>query len=77
MPESRGAGIGTPIIKGLMQEAEALDVPLTIYVENHNPSARLFDRLGFVPKENDGLNILFEWHRSKSEAKSEAKSEPN
>ena len=67
LPERRGAGIGTPIIKGLMQEAESLDVPLTIYVETHNPSGRLFDRLGFVPKENDGLNILFEWRSAKSE----------
>lgn len=61
LPESRGAGIGTPIIKELMQEAASVDLPLTIYVENYNPSVRLFERLGFVRKEDDGLNILFEW----------------
>jgi GNAT superfamily N-acetyltransferase len=67
LPEHRGAGIGTPIIRELIQEAESRNLPLTIHVENYNPSVRLFDRLGFVAKENDGLNILFEWRPNRPE----------
>ena len=67
LPENRGAGLGTPIIKELMQEAESQGLPLSIHIENFNPSVRLFERLGFVPKETDGLNILFEWRPAKSE----------
>jgi RimJ/RimL family protein N-acetyltransferase len=69
LPEKRGAGIGTPIIKELMLKAETEGLPLSIQIETFNPSARLFERLGFVPKENNGLNILFEWRPAKSERK--------
>ena len=67
LPEHRGVGTGTPIIKELMQEAETKGLPLSIHIESFNPSSRLFERLGFVAKETDGLNVLFEWKAANSE----------
>ena len=60
----RRQGIGTTLLKGLMEEAGRTRKPLNIYVEFYNPSYRLFERLGFLKVEradDDGLNHLLEW----------------
>jgi RimJ/RimL family protein N-acetyltransferase len=50
VPELRGRGIGTAIMRALMDEAAARRVPVTLQVASDNdPSARLYLRLGFVP----------------------------
>lgn len=62
--EYRNRGIGTSLIKELMEEAARAGKPLNIYVEFYNPSSRLFDRLGFRRVEradDDGINYLLEW----------------
>lgn len=61
LPEHRSCGFGTPLIKELQSEAAKAEKPLHIYVENFNPSLRLFERLGFSRSEDDGINILMEW----------------
>ena len=61
LPERRSAGIGTPIIQELMNEAKAVGKPLRIYVESFNPSRLLFERLGFVKTGESGYNYLLEW----------------
>ena len=61
LPEHRNKGIGTPLIKRLMDEAAEASQPLTIYVESFNPSRRLFERLGFSKIEEDGVNYLMQW----------------
>jgi GNAT superfamily N-acetyltransferase len=61
LPEHRNSGWGTPLIKSLMEEAATAGKPLNIYVESYNPSLRLFERLGFVKSEGDGVNLLMEW----------------
>lgn len=62
LPEYRNRGIGTLLIKDLMTEASSATKPLTIYVENYNPSYKLFKRLGFnKTEEDDGVNHLLEW----------------
>lgn len=61
LPQFRNSGIGTPIIEGLIDEARRAGKSVRIYVESYNPSARLFERLGFSRKEEDGINILFEY----------------
>lgn len=62
LPEHRNQGIGTPLIKDLMAEAARAGKALNIHVENYNPSHRLFERLGFLKVEEDGINDLMEWH---------------
>jgi ribosomal protein S18 acetylase RimI-like enzyme len=62
LPEHRNRGIGTSLLKNLMTECVDADKPLTIYVENYNPSYRLFQRLGFnTIDESDEVNHLLEW----------------
>lgn len=61
LPESRGRRIGTPLIEGLTARAARERKPVRVYVEAHNPSLRLFERLGFRKVEEDGINFLMEW----------------
>ncbi len=63
LPSHRSAGIGSPIIKGLLARASETGKRVRIYVETYNRSVRLFERLGFARIEDDGVNILFEWRR--------------
>ncbi|HXG95060.1 MAG TPA: GNAT family N-acetyltransferase [Blastocatellia bacterium] len=61
LPERRSAGIGTPIIRELMNEATRIGKPLRIYVESYNRSRGLFERLGFVKSGESGYSYLMEW----------------
>lgn len=61
LPEARNAGIGSFLLKELQGEAYRNGKPLRIYVENFNPSLRLFERLGFKPIEEQGVHLLFQW----------------
>jgi GNAT superfamily N-acetyltransferase len=61
MPELRGTGIGSAMLRELMSEAEAAGKPLTIHVEKYNPAMRLYLRLGFKPIEDRGPYDLMEW----------------
>ncbi|MDX6696148.1 MAG: hypothetical protein QOF02_3751 [Blastocatellia bacterium] len=62
LPEYRNAGLGSPLIRNLMQEAARTRRPLRIYVESFNPSLRLFERLGFRKTEEQGMHLLMEWN---------------
>lgn len=65
VPERRNAGLGTPLLADLMDEAARTRRPLRIYVESFNPSLRLFERLGFRKvQEHNGLHFLMEWNSS-------------
>jgi ribosomal protein S18 acetylase RimI-like enzyme len=61
LPEHRGAGIGTKLLKELQQEAKAAGKPLTIHVERFNPALRLYERLGFKQVEEKEVYLLMEW----------------
>ena len=68
LPEHRGAGVGTALVRDLMDEAERAGLPLNIYVESYNRSRGLFERLGFGKvdrPEDDGVNYLLEWRSSR------------
>ena len=58
----RNRGVGTVLVRQLMDEAAQTRRRLTLHVEIFNDSARrLYDRLGFVPVEQRGLYTLMEW----------------
>jgi RimJ/RimL family protein N-acetyltransferase len=62
VPELRGRGVGTAIMRALMDEAAALHVPVTLQVASSNdPSMRLYLRLGFVPTGTAQLYIELAW----------------
>lgn len=48
LPEYRGMGIGTALIKDLMAEAAGKDWSVSLHVEFFNPALNLYTRLGFV-----------------------------
>jgi GNAT superfamily N-acetyltransferase len=61
LPESRKWGIGTFVIREILDGAFAAGLPVTIYVESFNPSLHFFERLGFHKKKQDDFNWLMQW----------------
>lgn len=61
LPQARGHGIGMQIILDLIKEAGQENKSCSIYVESFNRSLGLFQRLGFVKKEESGAAWLMEW----------------
>lgn len=58
LPQHRSAGIGSKVLRQVLDEAARRSVPVTIHVENFNPSLRLFQRLGFQVAEENGFQLL-------------------
>lgn len=61
LPEWRGRGIGTLLLKSLQDEAVSLGKGLSIHVEKFNPALRLYERLGFVVQEDRGVYFLLSY----------------
>ena len=60
LPAERNVGIGSYLIKQLLDEASRTGKPTRIYVEDFNPSLRLFERFGFSRSEKQGVHILMQ-----------------
>ena len=60
LPEHRGRGIGTALLRALLDEAAHGGKRLSIHVELNNPARRLYERLGFAPIEERGVYLLME-----------------
>lgn len=73
LTEYRGHGIGGLLLRQLLSEAGATNRRLTIYVESFNRSRTLFERLGFIPVEETGVHLLFEWRCDNRPPAGEAK----
>lgn len=58
LAEHRNGGIGSFVLRQVMGEAARTEKPVTIYLENFNPSRRLFNRLGFEQIEEKGFHLL-------------------
>ena len=61
LPEFRGGGTGSALLRDLLTEGEADGKRVTIHVEVFNPAMRLYERLGFLPVEERGPYRLMEW----------------
>jgi RimJ/RimL family protein N-acetyltransferase len=62
VPALRGRGLGTAIMRALMEEAAAAGLPVRLKVADANdPSLRLYLRLGFKPIETVPAYIELEW----------------
>jgi ribosomal protein S18 acetylase RimI-like enzyme len=61
LPEFRGSGLGTKLLRELQEEARSVGKSLTIHVERFNPALRLYERLGFQQIEDKGVYLLMEW----------------
>lgn len=60
LPAQRNRGVGTTLIRGLLDEAHGRGVPVTIHVERQNPARRLYERLGFTQISTTSVYDLLE-----------------
>jgi ribosomal protein S18 acetylase RimI-like enzyme len=60
LPEHRGNGVGTSLLRDLLAEADAAGKSVTIHVERMNPALRLYERLGFSVAEDKGVYLFLE-----------------
>src|SRR2546423_8379877 len=63
LPEFRGSGIGTKLLRDLQEEARAARKSLTIHVERFNRALGLYQRFGFEQIEDKGVYLLMEWNQ--------------
>ena len=57
----RNRGVGSFLIRGLLDEAAASHKPVHLSVHKFNPAARLYERLGFVRVADTGAQFKMEW----------------
>lgn len=60
LPEWRGIGLGTRLLRSLIDEAAAAGTTVVLHVEDGNPARRLYDRLGFRPTGRNGIHVTME-----------------
>jgi ribosomal protein S18 acetylase RimI-like enzyme len=61
LPQYRGRGIGSFLIRGLLDEGKRTGRVVQIFVESFNRSRSLFERFGFSVVREEGINLLFAW----------------
>ncbi len=61
LPEHRKQGIGSELLRDILQQGQENTLPVTIHVERFNPALHLYERLGFKQKEDKGVYWLMEW----------------
>jgi ribosomal protein S18 acetylase RimI-like enzyme len=61
LPEYRRRGIGTALLRELLDEAAASGRRVSLYVDRHNAASSLYERLGFRPVADDGVYLRLEW----------------
>jgi ribosomal protein S18 acetylase RimI-like enzyme len=62
LPAYRGRGIGSRLIRELLEEGSRSRRKVSIHVEAFNPALRLYRRLGFDVVDDKGVYLLMEWH---------------
>ena len=55
LPEHRGAGLGTILLRELMDESDRTRIPMVIHVEKFNRAQTLYRRLGFAEGGDTGV----------------------
>jgi len=61
IPDRRGSGIGSMLLRDVLGRAAAAGKPVTIHVESFNPALRLYERLGFERVDSNGVYFLMRW----------------
>jgi GNAT superfamily N-acetyltransferase len=60
LPAFRGRGVGTRLLRPLLEEADARGDAVSIHVERVSPARRLYRRLGFAAAEEVGVYVRME-----------------
>lgn len=61
LPAWRSHGLGTRILRRLQQDARVRGQTLLLQVAEDNPARRLYERLGFVAQQCQGLHLQMYW----------------
>jgi ribosomal protein S18 acetylase RimI-like enzyme len=61
LPQWRGHGTGTALLRAVCAEARSAEKKVTIAVEKFNPAQRLYRRLGFREVADIGVYWTMEW----------------
>ena len=61
LAEYRGRGLGTQLLKELLDEARIGGKRVLIHVERYNPALNLYSRLGFESLSDDGVYLQMMW----------------
>ena len=61
LPEWRGRGIGTGLLRGLVEQAQEEKVCVRLQVLTGSPAVRLYERLGFGRCSEEGPYLHMEW----------------
>jgi ribosomal protein S18 acetylase RimI-like enzyme len=62
LPEFRGRGAGSVLLRRLLDEATAARKRLSIHVERENRALGLYERLGFRRVGEQGVYLRMEWN---------------
>lgn len=60
LPEERGRGIGSRLVRDVLRQADAARLAVRLHVEPWNPALRLYERLGFRVLEEGGIYLFME-----------------
>ena len=60
LPDWCGRGIGSQLLRQLVQQASRSGQVVRIHVERHNPALRLYQRLGFILVEDKGVYLMLQ-----------------
>ena len=61
LPAHRGSGLGTGVLRVVMDEAARTGRPVRLYVDKASPALHLYQRLGFRTIGDHGLSSRMEW----------------
>lgn len=61
VPASRGRGVGGRLLRHVLEQARARELPVWLQVELVNPARRLYQRLGFRDVVSDGIFVSMRW----------------
>lgn len=61
LPEFRGRGLGTALLRSVLALGQRTGAAVSIHVEQFNPALRLYKRLGFGQVGEVGVYFLMRW----------------
>jgi GNAT superfamily N-acetyltransferase len=64
LPEHRGCGIGTEIVRWLQEEARSKALPLTTYLDQLSDSQAWLEKRGFTRISDEGMHYKMQWKPS-------------
>jgi GNAT superfamily N-acetyltransferase len=61
LPEYRSQGIGSALLKAVLEEADEAGMPIRLHAESFNRAMKLYERLGFRAVGTGGIHVEMEW----------------